>query len=75
MQASDARMSDARTPTAGSSNYIQNGTSPQSAANFSITGNGTAAGQRSGNVINAGTQFNLNGNRVFAITGRCFNKW
>jgi hypothetical protein len=64
----DARLADARTPTAGSPSYIQNSGSPQS-ANFNITGNGVAAGTLSGNVVNATTQYNLNGNRAFAITG------
>jgi hypothetical protein len=36
----DARMSDARTPTPGSPNYIQNGTLQQAAANFNIAGEG-----------------------------------
>ncbi|HZS45939.1 MAG TPA: hypothetical protein VFC63_12620, partial [Blastocatellia bacterium] len=37
---SDPRLSDSRTPTAGSSNYIQN-TTTQQAANFNISGSGT----------------------------------
>jgi len=69
VQTGDARMSDARTPIAGSSNYIQNSASPQTAANFNITGNGTAGGTLSANLVNANTQYNLNGNRAFAITG------
>ncbi|MBI1760200.1 MAG: tail fiber domain-containing protein [Acidobacteria bacterium] len=40
----DARLSDARPPTAGSANYIQNTTSPQAASNFNISGNGTLGG-------------------------------
>ncbi|MEP6945213.1 MAG: tail fiber domain-containing protein [Acidobacteriota bacterium] len=36
----DARMTDARPPTAGSSNYIQNTTSPQASSNFNVSGNG-----------------------------------
>lgn len=40
----DARLSDARPPTAGSSNYIQNGTTQQAASNFYISGNGIAGG-------------------------------
>jgi endosialidase-like protein len=66
---SDARLSDARTPTAGSSNYVQNSSSPQAAANFNISGNGTAGGTLSANQVNANTQYNLNGNRAFAING------
>ena len=64
----DTRLSDPRPPTAGSSNYIQNATTQQAASNFNISGNGTAAGTISGNVITAATQFNIGGNRVF-ITG------
>lgn len=41
VQTSDARLSDARTPTAGSQNYIQNGAGVQN-ANFNISGQGTA---------------------------------
>ena len=41
---SDSRLSDARAPTAGSSNYIQNTTSLQTAANFNISGKGSASG-------------------------------
>lgn len=40
----DARLTDARPPTAGSSNYIQNTTSPQASSNFNISGNGTIGG-------------------------------
>jgi Chaperone of endosialidase/Head domain of trimeric autotransporter adhesin len=37
--------------------------------NINIGGNGTAGGTLSGNVINATTQFNINGNRVLNVTG------
>jgi len=56
-------------PIAGSPNYIQNGTNPQSAASFNISGNGTVAGNVSANTINAATQYNLNGNRVLGVVG------
>ena len=69
VRGTDSRLSDARTPTAGSSNYIQNSNSPQGAANFNISGNGTAGGTLSANQVNANTQYNLNGNRAFAING------
>ncbi len=39
----DARLSDARAPLAGSSNYLQNGVAPQ-LASFAITGSGTIGG-------------------------------
>lgn len=44
----------------GSSNYIQNGTSPQSSSNFNVSGTGTA------NFLNATTQFNLNNTRILS---------
>lgn len=40
----DSRLSDARQPTAGSSNYIQN-TTTQQTANFNISGNGVVGGK------------------------------
>jgi hypothetical protein len=43
VQTSDARLSDARPPTVGSTNYIQN-TTTQEAANFNISGNGIVGG-------------------------------
>ena len=68
VQGDDARLSDARTPTAGSPSYIQNSSSSQVAA-FNISGDGTAAGTLSANVVNAATQFNLNGNRMLSSSG------
>ncbi len=59
----DARLSDARAPTAGSANYIQNGTAPQAASNFNISGTGNA------NIFNAGTQFNIGGVRILSSQG------
>jgi hypothetical protein len=41
VQTNDSRLTDARTPSAGSSDYIQNSTNAQ-AANFNISGNGKA---------------------------------
>jgi len=40
----DTRLSDARTPTAGSGDYIQNTTATQPTSNFNISGNGFVAG-------------------------------
>ena len=59
----DPRLSDARPPTAGSGNYIQNSTTQQTGS-FNISGNGTSGGTLSGNIVNAATQFNLGGQRV-----------
>jgi len=44
VQTNDPRLTDARPPVAGSSNYVQNGTSPQAGANFNIGGGGTIGG-------------------------------
>ncbi|MBK8466110.1 MAG: tail fiber domain-containing protein [Chloracidobacterium sp.] len=59
----DPRMTDARPPTAGSTNYIQNGTSVQASSNFNISGTGTA------NILNAATQYNIGGSRVMSVAG------
>src|SRR5947199_1312767 len=69
VQTSDSRLSDARTPTPGSSNYIQNTASPQASTNFNISGNGTAGGTLSSNIVNATTQYNLNGSRILSNPG------
>lgn len=54
---------------AGSTSYVQNTTNIQSGTNFNISGNGTAAGTLSGNIVNAATQLNLGGSRALAISG------
>jgi hypothetical protein len=51
---------------AGSGNYIQNTTSPQTVSNFNISGNGTAAGTLSGNIVTATTQYNIGSDRVLS---------
>ncbi len=53
----------------GSTRYIQNTTTQQTAANFNISGDGTAGGTLGANIVNATTQFNLNNNRVLANPG------
>ncbi len=69
----DSRMTDARNPLPGSTNYIQNqNAGPQSSSNFSISGNGTAGGTLSGNVLNAATQLNLGGTRILTATNEFF---
>jgi hypothetical protein len=51
---------------AGSANYIQNNPPTQQASgNFNISGNGTAGGTLNANVVNATTQYNIGGVRVF----------
>ena len=68
VQTNDTRLSDARTPTAGSANYIQNGTTAQT-GNFNISGNGTAGGTFSGNAVNTETQFNIRSFRALSSNG------
>ncbi len=63
VQTADPRLSDARPPTAGSSNYIQNTTTLQSLSNFNISGTGTA------NVFNSTSDYNIFGFRVLSILG------
>lgn len=59
----DARLTDARPPTAGSVNYVQNGTTQQDSTNFNISGDGTA------NIFQAASQFNIGAARVLSIGG------
>jgi len=66
----DARLTDARDPKAGNSNYVQNSTSQQAATNFNISGNGTVGGTLSGNSVNAATQYNLGGQTVLGAAGQ-----
>lgn len=68
VQTDDVRLSDARTPTAGSNNYIQNGIAVQGGAFFSIAGTGTAA-SFSANFMNVATQYNIGGTRMLSIGG------
>ncbi len=64
VQTTDSRLSDARTPTANSSNYIQN-TNTQQTANFNINGNGTIGG----NLTTTGTISNGCRSGFTAIAG------
>jgi hypothetical protein len=68
VQTNDSRLSDSRSPTAGSANYVQNTTSPQVSSNFNVSGSGTVGGTLSGNVVSAGTQFNIGTNRVLSVS-------
>jgi hypothetical protein len=65
----DTRLSDARPPAAGSTNYIQNATSPQAESNFNISGDGTAGGTLTGDVVSATTQYKIGGSAVLSVTG------
>ena len=69
VQTSDSRLTDSRSPTAGSSNYIQNSTNQQSSSTFNISGNGTASGSLSGNIVNAVVQYNIGGARLLSSPG------
>ncbi len=61
VQTNDSRLTDARTPTAGSANYIQNTTTQQTSSNFNISGTGTA------NIFNTATQYNFGGSRILGV--------
>ena len=69
VQTNDARLTDARNPLPGSGSYVQNRTTSQSGTNFNISGNGTAGGTLTGDVVNAATQYNIGGNRVLSVAG------
>jgi hypothetical protein len=63
VQTTDTRLSDDRNPLPNSPNYIQNTNSPQASSNFNVSGTGTA------NILNAATQYNISGNRIFSVGG------
>jgi hypothetical protein len=71
---SDSRLADSRAPTPGSTNYIQNTTSTQS-ADFNISGNGTiSGGLTTGSNIGVGTTaplapLDVRGNVFIGLTG------
>ena len=69
VQTTDTRLSDSRNPNPGSNNYIQNTTIEQTPANFNISGNGTAGGALSANLVNSVTQYNLAGVRILSAPG------
>lgn len=62
----DARLSDARTPTPGSTSYIQNTTIWQENTSFNIGGNGTA------NIFNAQLGYWLTGSPILRRVGNSF---
>ena len=70
---SDPRMTDARIPTPGSSDYVQNRTSQQALSDFNVSGDGTVGGTLSGNVVSATTQFNIGGVRILSALGGTSN--
>src|SRR5262252_2992471 len=68
VQTNDARLTDARTPTAGSQNYIQNGAGVQN-ANFNISGQGTAQ-LLSAQSINADAGYYIGSTRFIYAPGQ-----
>lgn len=77
VQTIDSRLSDSRSPTPGSSNYIQNAGSAQS-ANFNITGNGTVGNLFANNKVGVGTNspaqsFQVNGISSFGPPGSVYS--
>jgi Chaperone of endosialidase len=72
VQTNDSRLTDARNPLPDSTNYIQNGTTPQAASRFNITGNGTVGGTLTGNIVSATTQYNIGNDRVISSPGLNF---
>ncbi|MGD9587595.1 MAG: beta strand repeat-containing protein [Pyrinomonadaceae bacterium] len=59
----DPRLSDARNPLGGSSNYIQNTSSLQSSSNFNVSGTGAAG------IFNALTRYNFAGKHILSGAG------
>ena len=55
--------------TASSANLIQNTTTVQAVSNFNVSGNGTAGGTLSGNVVNTPAQYNLGGSPILSNAG------
>jgi hypothetical protein len=55
--------------TASSANLIQNTTTVQAVSNFNVSGNGTAGGTLSGNIVNTPAQYNLGGSPILSNAG------
>ena len=70
VQPNDSRLTDARNPLPNSGNYVQNTNAPQSSSNFNISGNGTAGGTLSGNIVSATADYRIGINRVLSATGQ-----
>lgn len=68
VQTGDARLSDARTPLPGSSNYIQNGSNPQ-IANFNVTGTGSVGGNFSAFRVNSLSEYTIGGQPILVPSG------
>lgn len=59
VRTADPRLTDPRIPLPGSSFYLQNTIAPQASSNFNVSGNGTAGGTLTGNVVSATTHFSI----------------
>jgi endosialidase-like protein len=55
--------------TATSANFIQNTQTPQAVSNFNVSGDGTAGGTLSGNVVSTPAQYNLGSSRILIDAG------
>lgn len=68
VQTGDARLSDARNPLPGSSNYIQNGSNPQ-IANFNVTGTGSVGGNFSAFRVDSQSEYTIGGQPILVPSG------
>lgn len=68
IQTTDTRLSDARTPLPGSSNYIQNGSNPQ-IANFNVSGTGSVGGNFSAFRVDSSTEYTIGGQPILVPSG------
>lgn len=68
VQTGDTRLSDARNPLPGSSDYIQNNSTPQ-IANFSVTGTGSVGGNFSAFRVNSSTEYTIGGQPILVPSG------
>ena len=73
VQTNDARLSDARTPTAGSSNYVQNTTTQQASTNFNISGSGTVGGTLTANTATVNQTLTATTTNISGATDRLLN--
>lgn len=69
IQTNDPRLNDDRNPLSGSANYIQNATTPQTNANFNISGNGNLGGTLSANTFNSANGYNIGDSSVLSVAG------